>query len=69
MSSSDEDIPKCEHPSTKHEPHQCEPLDLSIRAPRYASSHSREPSISSLPVSEGCPSDCQPVEPSALSDP
>ncbi|GFU19752.1 hypothetical protein NPIL_207141, partial [Nephila pilipes] len=69
MSSSDEDIPNCEDPGAKHEPHQCEPLDLSIRATRDASSRSGEPSISSLPVSEGCPSHCQPVEPSALSDP
>ncbi|GFT24424.1 hypothetical protein NPIL_104041 [Nephila pilipes] len=69
MSSSDEDVPKCERQSAEYEPHQCEPLDLSIRATRDASSRSGEPSISSLPVSEGCPSDCQPVEPSALSDP
>ncbi|GFU36656.1 hypothetical protein NPIL_33481 [Nephila pilipes] len=69
MSSSDEDVPKCEDPGAKHEPHQCEPLDLSIRATRDASSRSGEPNISSLPVSKGCPSDCQPVGPSALSDP
>ncbi|GFS71154.1 hypothetical protein NPIL_50271 [Nephila pilipes] len=52
MSSSDEDIPKCEHPIAKHEPHPCEPLDLSIRATRDASSRSGEPSISSLQQSE-----------------
>ncbi|GFS67179.1 hypothetical protein NPIL_389651 [Nephila pilipes] len=69
MSSSDEEIPKCERPSAEYEPHSCEPIDLLIRAPRYVSSHSGEPSISSLPVSEGSPSVRQPVEPSALSDP
>ncbi|GFS30480.1 hypothetical protein NPIL_460671, partial [Nephila pilipes] len=69
MSSSDEEIPKCEHPSAEYEPHSCEPIDLLILAARYVSSHSGEPSISSLPVSEGSPSVRQPVEPSALSDP
>ncbi|GFS57135.1 hypothetical protein NPIL_162771, partial [Nephila pilipes] len=69
MSSSDEEIPKCELPSAEYESHPCEPLDLSIRATRDASSHSSGLSISSLPVSEGSPSDCQIVEPSALSDP
>ncbi|GFS30902.1 hypothetical protein NPIL_351511, partial [Nephila pilipes] len=66
MSSSDEDIQKCEQPSAKHELPTCEPLDLSIRVTRDASSHSGEPSISSLPVSEGSPSGRQPVGPSAL---
>ncbi|GFS61690.1 hypothetical protein NPIL_251671 [Nephila pilipes] len=56
MSSSDEDIPNSERPSSKHEPHPCEPLDSSIRATRDASSRSSGPSISSLPVSEGSPS-------------
>ncbi|GFU32652.1 hypothetical protein NPIL_598111, partial [Nephila pilipes] len=31
MSSSDEEIPKCERLGAKHEPHPCERLDLSIR--------------------------------------
>ncbi|GFT87662.1 hypothetical protein NPIL_313211 [Nephila pilipes] len=66
MSSSDEDIQKCEQPSAKFELHPFEPLDLSIRVTRDASSHSGGSSISSLPVSEGSPSDRQPVEPSAL---
>ncbi|GFT19752.1 hypothetical protein NPIL_680871, partial [Nephila pilipes] len=69
MSSSDEEIPKCERQSAENEPLPCEPIDLSIRATPDASSHSGEPSISSLPVSEECPSDCQPFVPSALSDP
>ncbi|GFT19153.1 hypothetical protein NPIL_349911, partial [Nephila pilipes] len=69
MSSSDEEILKCERHSVEYEPHSCEPLDLSIRATRYASSHSGEPSISSLLVNEGSPSDCQPVAPSALPGP
>ncbi|GFT38705.1 hypothetical protein NPIL_38871, partial [Nephila pilipes] len=69
MSSSDEDVTKCEDPGAKHEPHQCEPLDLSIRATRDASSRSGEPSISSLLVNEGSPSDYQPVAPSALPGP
>ncbi|GFU13742.1 hypothetical protein NPIL_234601, partial [Nephila pilipes] len=81
ISSSDEEIPKCERLSDKHEPHPCEPLDLSIRvtlAPlkstvthsicftRDASSHSGGPSLISLPVSEGSLSDCKTVGPSAL---
>ncbi|GFS45922.1 hypothetical protein NPIL_612841 [Nephila pilipes] len=66
MSSSDEEIPNCEQPSAEYDPHSCEPLDLSIRATRDASSHSRESSIRSLPVSEGSPSVRQPVAPSAL---
>ncbi|GFT55572.1 hypothetical protein NPIL_324271 [Nephila pilipes] len=69
MSSSDEEIPKCERQSAEYEPHSCEPIDLLIRATHYVSSHSGEPSISSLPVSEGSPSVRQPVEPSFLSDP
>ncbi|GFT63332.1 hypothetical protein NPIL_503121 [Nephila pilipes] len=69
MSSSDEEIPKCERHSVEYEPHPCEPIDLSIRATRYASSHSGEPSISSLLVNEGSPSDCQPVAQSALPGP
>ncbi|GFT56250.1 hypothetical protein NPIL_447141, partial [Nephila pilipes] len=69
MSSSDEEIPKCERPSAENDPHSCEPIDLLIRSTRYVSSHSGEPSISSLPVSEECPSHCQPFVPSALSDP
>ncbi|GFS91048.1 hypothetical protein NPIL_33931 [Nephila pilipes] len=68
MSSSDEEIPKCERQSAEYDPHSCETIDLLIRAARYVSSHSGEPSISSLPVSEGSPSVRQPVEPSALSD-
>ncbi|GFS40014.1 hypothetical protein NPIL_272621 [Nephila pilipes] len=69
MSSSDEEIPKCERQSAEYDPHSCDPIYLLIRAARYVSSHSGEPSISSLPVSEGSPSVRQPVEPSALSDP
>ncbi|GFU15937.1 hypothetical protein NPIL_401781, partial [Nephila pilipes] len=69
MSSSDEDIPKCEQPNAKHEPHSCEPLDLSIRVTRDASSHSGGSSISRLPISEGCPSDRQPIGPSSLPGP
>ncbi|GFU62465.1 hypothetical protein NPIL_243391, partial [Nephila pilipes] len=69
MSSSDEEIPKCERQSVEYEPHPCELIDLSIPATRDASSHSGEPSISSLLVNEGSPSDCQPVAPSALPDP
>ncbi|GFT22301.1 hypothetical protein NPIL_254131 [Nephila pilipes] len=69
MSSSDEEIPKCERPSAEYEPHSLTPIDLLILATRYVSSHSGEPSISSLPVSEECPSDCQTFVPSALSDP
>ncbi|GFU09069.1 hypothetical protein NPIL_604081 [Nephila pilipes] len=66
MSSSDEEIPKCERPSVEYEPHSLTPIDLLILATRYVSSHSGEPSISSLPVSEGSPSVRQPVAPSAL---
>ncbi|GFT19214.1 hypothetical protein NPIL_514671, partial [Nephila pilipes] len=69
MSLSDEDIQKCEQPNAKHELHPCEPLDLSIRVTRDASSHSGGSSISSLPVSEGCPSDRQPFGQSALPGP
>ncbi|GFT47799.1 hypothetical protein NPIL_404381, partial [Nephila pilipes] len=69
MSSSDEDIPKFERPCAKREPRPCEPLDLSIRVTRDASSHSGGSSISSLPVSEGSPSDRRPVGPSALPGP
>ncbi|GFT04660.1 hypothetical protein NPIL_669471 [Nephila pilipes] len=69
MSSSDEEILQCEHPSVKHEPHPCEPLDLSIHATRDSSSHSDRPSIISLPFSEGSPSDRQQVGTSELPDP
>ncbi|GFT36681.1 hypothetical protein NPIL_52061 [Nephila pilipes] len=69
MSSSDEEIPNCERPSAEYEPHPCEPIYLSIRATREASSHSKGSSISSLPVSEGSPSDRQSVGPSALPGP
>ncbi|GFU22702.1 hypothetical protein NPIL_161211 [Nephila pilipes] len=69
MSSSDEEIPKCERPSAEYEPHSLTPIDLLILATRYVSSHSGEPSISSLPVSEGSPSGRQPVGSSALLGP
>ncbi|GFU32544.1 hypothetical protein NPIL_593411 [Nephila pilipes] len=57
MSSSDEEIPKSERFCAKHESQECEPIELSFHATRDAASHSRRPSIISLPVSEGSPSD------------
>ncbi|GFS86698.1 hypothetical protein NPIL_168531, partial [Nephila pilipes] len=66
MSSSDEEKPKCDSFSIKHESHECEPIDLSIHATRDAASHSGGPSIINLPVSEGYPSDRQPVGSSDL---
>ncbi|GFU28943.1 hypothetical protein NPIL_77301, partial [Nephila pilipes] len=59
MSSSDEEIPKCEPFSAKYESHEYEPIDLSIHATLDASSHSGGPSLINLPVSEGSPSDRQ----------
>ncbi|GFT11103.1 hypothetical protein NPIL_704621, partial [Nephila pilipes] len=61
MSSSDEEIPKCDSFSEKHESPECEPIDLSIHATLDAASHSGGPSIINLPVSKGYPSDRQPV--------
>ncbi|GFU36208.1 hypothetical protein NPIL_75961 [Nephila pilipes] len=69
MSSSDEEISKCDRFSAKHESHECEPIDLSIHATLDAASHSGGPSIINLPVSEGSPSDRQPVGPSDLPGP
>ncbi|GFT44204.1 hypothetical protein NPIL_5881 [Nephila pilipes] len=69
MSSSDEEKPKCDSFSIKHESHECEPIDLSIHATRDAASHSGGQSIINLPVSVGYPSDRQPVGSSDLPGP
>ncbi|GFS57082.1 hypothetical protein NPIL_644401, partial [Nephila pilipes] len=69
MSSSDEEIPKWEPFSAKHESQECEPIDLSIHATLDASNHSGGPSLINLPVSEGSPSDRQLVGSSDLPGP
>ncbi|GFT22363.1 hypothetical protein NPIL_535481, partial [Nephila pilipes] len=69
MSSSDEEITKCDRFSEKHESHECEPIDLSIYATLDAASHSGGPSIINLPFSEGSLSDRQSVGPSYLPGP
>ncbi|GFT90279.1 hypothetical protein NPIL_423671 [Nephila pilipes] len=69
MSSSDEEIPQCERPSTNYEPHSCESIDLSILATPDASSRSDRPSIISFPFSEESPSDHKQVGTSELPGP
>ncbi|GFU10083.1 gastrula zinc finger protein XlCGF57.1 [Nephila pilipes] len=69
MSSSDEEIPKCDRFSAKHESHECEPIDLSIHATLDAASHSGGPSIINLPVCEESPPDRQSVRLSDLPGP
>ncbi|GFT84572.1 hypothetical protein NPIL_689691 [Nephila pilipes] len=69
MSSSDEEIPKCDSFSEKHKSHECEPIDLSIHATLDAANHSGGPSIINLPVSEESSPDRQSVGPSDLPGP